>query len=163
MTNTNNKTMKIVTSLWYTINDNNWTRTKSDFLLFGLWYHLNMEYSSHPMMTNNSRPRDYNACDCFASTDIALAIKRMLCFPFRTTDGRFNNSSHTIPMSYMVKEINTFKSLIEAKEAKSNSLQCSYRMHVFRTYVSTSHRHEEKPITLRNRCHEILTTNYSLL
>ena len=122
-----------------------------------------MEYSSRPMMTNNSRPRDYNACDCFASTDIALAIKRMLCFPFRTTDGRFNNSSHTIPMSYMVKEIKTFKSLIEAKEAKSNSLHCSYRMHVFRTFVSTSHRHEEKPMTLRNRCHEIVTTKYSLV
>ena len=114
------------------------------------------------MMTNRG-PRDYNACDSFASTEIALATKRMLCVPYRTTDGRFNNSSHNIPTSYIVKAIKTFKSLIEAEEAKTNSLHCSYRMHVFRTYVSTSHRHEEKPITLRNRCHEIVTTNYSLV
>ena len=106
-------------------------------------------------------PRNYNACDCFASTRIALAIKRMLCFLLRTTDGRFNNSSHTNPMSYMVKEIKTFGSLIERGQ---KPIHCtSYRMHVFQTYVATSHRHEEKPITLRNRCHEIVTSNYSLV
>ena len=126
-----------------------------------------MEYSSHPMMTNNSGPRDYNACDSFASTEIALAMKRMLCFPFRTTDGRFNNSSHTIPMSYMVREIRTFKSLIEAKEAKTKftALHLPHArfpdlcINLPQTRGKTYHITEPLP---RNCCHELFVSPVKL-